>query len=150
METQCLPLVSVAKGFSLLRGKKNLKCFKIVWLSIQKTEDLGHQPFLVSSQGTLHAFSLIVKNITMNISKLSGSVELSEYLLQSNQMGNLENSNLEILLLVSPSLWTQYLSTYLEIFIFLPMKEVYSVVSFFWTPKNPLKAQKLDVFCRQS
>jgi len=32
-----------------------------VYLSIQNTEDLGHQLFLVSSQGTLRAFSLIVK-----------------------------------------------------------------------------------------
>lgn len=115
-----------------------------MWLSIQKTEDLGHHPFLVRSRGTLHAFSLIVKNITMNISKLSGSVE---YLLQSNQVGNPENLSLEMLFLVSPSQW--HLSTYLEIFIFLPKKQVYSLLSFFWTPENPLKAQEITVSCRQ-
>lgn len=84
-----------------------------------KDRGFGHQPFRVSSRGTLHAFSLIVKKITMNISKLFWSVE---YLLQSNQIGNLENHSLEILFLVSPSQW--HLSAHLEIFVFLPEKEV--------------------------
>lgn len=124
VETQCLPLLSVAEGVSLLRGEKISNALNCV--AEYSREDLGHQPFLVSSWGTLHASRLIVKNITMNISKLSWSVE---YLLQSRQISNLANCNLEILILVSPSQW--HLSTYLEIFVFLPKKEIYSQVSFF-------------------
>lgn len=51
----------------------------------------------------------LLKNITMNISKLSRGVK---YLLQLNQMGNLENLNLEFLLLL---LWSS--QWHLSVFI---------------------------------
>lgn len=45
LEAQCLSSLCVAKGLSLVR-EKYLKCFYIVWLSIQKT---GFRPLALPS-----------------------------------------------------------------------------------------------------